>query len=410
MSTHRRSHRRLKPRIRRRTAPGTRPGTLSVAADALETKIDVIAYNHERVLEQSVRDPEELAKIIREWPVVWVNVVGLGTQQTLQAIAELFHIHPLAMEVVVNVHQRAKIEPYEDNVYCVLRMPRPTSDELTEQLSLLIGKDYVVTFQEGPGDCFQAVRERLQHEHGMRRQETRADYLAYRLIDTAVDAYFPVLEAVGDHLDELDDRAATSQGTPAFGELHGLKRELLMLRRAIWPIRDALSVLRAEATPLVTDQTRVYLRDCYDHAVQLIDLLESYRDICSDLRDFYVSAISIRMNEVMKTLTVIATIFMPLSFIASLYGMNFDTSSPWNMPELHWRWGYPLVLGVMATVAGIMLLVFKRRGWLTPTRSEEEGVGPLSRREKGLVHPHPSPLSATADLRPEGEGTKAPSP
>jgi magnesium transporter len=376
MSTHRRSRRRLKPRIRRRLAPGTKPGTLSVAADALATKIDVVAYDKQRVLEQSVRDPAELAAIVSQWATVWVNVVGLGTEETLQAIAKLFHIHPLAMEDVVNVHQRAKIEPYEDNVYCVLRMPRPTSDQLTEQLSLFLGKNYVVTFQEGPGDCLKLVRERLRHEHSMLPQEVRPDYLAYRLIDAVVDAYFPVLEDLGNHLDELDDRAAAQQGRPAFTELHGVKRELLMLRHAVWPLRDAVSILRAEVTPMVTEQTRVYLRDCHDHAIQLIDLLESYRDICSDLRDFYLSSISNRMNEVMKMLTVIATIFIPLSFIAALYGMNFDTSSPWNMPELHWRWGYPLVLGVMATVAGSMLLLFKRRGWLTPTPSEEDRDSP----------------------------------
>lgn len=384
MSTHRRSRRRLKPRIRRRSAPGTQPGTLSVAADALETRIDVIAYDRDRILEQTVHDPAKLADIIRGWPAVWVNVVGLGTEQTLLAIAQLFRIHPLALEDVVNVHQRAKIDPYEHNVYCVLRMPRPASDQLTEQLSLFLGKDYVVTFQEGPGDCFQVVRDRLKHEQSMLRQEARADYLAYRLIDAVVDAYFPVLEDIGNHLDELDDRAATGQRPPAFGELHGVKREILMLRRAVWPLRDALSVLRAEATPLVSEQTRVYLRDCYDHAVQLIDLLESYRDISSDLRDFYLSSISNRMNEVMKTLTVIATIFIPLSFIASLYGMNFDTSSPWNMPELHWRFGYPLVLAVMATIAGAMLLGFKRRGWLRPTEPDDDHDSPTANgpREK----------------------------
>lgn len=345
---------------------------MTVAADALETRIEVIAYDKDRVLEQSVRDPAELAAIVSKWPSVWVNVVGLGTETTLAAVAKLFDIHPLAMEDVVNVHQRAKVDPYDANVYCVLRMPRPTSDELTEQLSLFLGEDYVVTFQEGPGDCFALVRERLRHEQSMLRQEARADYLAYRLIDAVVDAYFPVLEAIGNHLDELDDRAAGSKGAPAFGELHGVKRELLMLRRAVWPLRDAINALRSEVTPLVTEQTRVYFRDCHDHSIQLIDLLESYRDICSDLRDFYLSSISNRMNEVMKTLTVIATIFIPLSFIAGVYGMNFDTRSPWNMPELHWRFGYPLVLGVMVTVAGGMLLWFRRRGWLRPTPSEDD--------------------------------------
>ncbi len=345
---------------------------MTVAKDALATKIDVIAYDQDRVLEKSIQNPAELATIVEKWAVVWVNVVGLGTAAMLEAVARQFHIHPLAMEDVVNVHQRAKVDPYDENVYCVLRMPQPASDQLTEQLSLFLGKSYVVTFQEGPGDCFALVRERLRHEHSLLRREARADYLAYRLIDAAVDAYFPVLEAIGNHLDELDDRATGSQDAPAFDELHGVKRELLMLRRAVWPLRDAINSLRSEVTPLVTDATRVYFRDCHDHAIQLIDLLESYRDICSDLRDFFLSSISNRMNEVMKTLTVIATIFIPLSFIAGVYGMNFDPDSPWNMPELHWRYGYLAVLGVMGTVAGGMLLWFRRRGWLRSSPAEKD--------------------------------------
>jgi magnesium transporter len=323
----------------------------------------VIAYNKDRVLEKSIKHPRDLAQIVREWPVVWVNVVGLGTEATLLNLAETFHIHALAMEDVVNVHQRAKVDPFDENIYCVLRMPDPDKDQLTEQLSLLVGKNFVLTFQEGPGDCFDLVRARLRQEHSIMRQETQPDYLAYRLVDAVVDAYFPIVERIGDRLDQLDERT-TSDGSNAFAELHRVKRELLMLRRSLWPLRDAMSALRAEETPFVTTQTRVYLRDCYDHAVQLIDLVEAYRDICGDLRDFYLSSISNRMNEVMKTLTVIATIFIPLSFIAGLYGMNFDTKSPWNMPELEWYFGYPMALGIMATVAGGMLLFFKRRGWL----------------------------------------------
>jgi magnesium transporter len=364
MSKRHGTRRRLQPRIHRRAAPGTKPGTLNIAHDALPSSIDVIAYSKDRILEKSVRQLKELTQIVHEWPVVWVNVVGLGTEATLLGLAETFQIHPLALEDVVNVHQRAKVDPFDTNIYCVFRMPEPDRDQLTEQLSLLVGKNFVVTFQEGPGDCFELVRARLRQEHSIMRRETQADYLAYRLIDAVIDAYFPIVERIGERLDELDERTSRGDGQSAFAELHRVKRELLMLRRALWPLRDALSVLRAEATPFVSDQTRVYLRDCYDHAVQLIDLLEAYRDICGDLRDFYLSSISNRMNEVMKTLTVIATIFIPLSFIAGLYGMNFDTDSPWNMPELEWYFGYPFALGLMATMAGGMLLMFKRRGWL----------------------------------------------
>jgi magnesium transporter len=189
--------------------------------------------------------------------------------------------------------------------------------------------------------------------------------LAYRLIDASIDAYFPALEAIGDHLDRLDDPDAIGHTRESFAELHVVRRELLLLRRAIWPLRDALSSLRSDTNPFVGDESRVYLRDCYDHAVQLIDLLESYRDIAGDVRDFYLSSISNRMNEIMKTLTVIATIFLPLSFIAGVYGMNFNTAaSKWNMPELNWKYGYPFALGLMLVVAIVMLLSFKRRGWL----------------------------------------------
>jgi magnesium transporter len=364
MSNHRRSRRRLKPRMRRRTAPGTRPGTLSIAPDALPTTIHVMAYDRDRLIEQAIDDPEKLRALLADWPVVWVDIVGLGNEATLRGLAKVFQIHPLALEDIVHVHQRAKMDAYEQYLYCVLRIPDPSLEQLTEQFSVILGRNYVVTFQERPGDSFDLIRAGIRAEHSTTRHGLSADYLAYRLIDAAIDAYFPVLERIGDHLDQLDDPTAVSD-TSGFSELHVVRRELLLLRRAVWPLRDMISVLRSETTPYVSDATRVYLRDCYDHAVQLIDLLESYRDIAGDVRDYYLSAISNRMNETMKTLTVIATIFLPLSFIAALFGMNFDTeASPWNMPELKWRFGYVYALLLMGVVAIGMILYFKRRGWL----------------------------------------------
>jgi magnesium transporter len=368
--------RRLKPRIRRSTAPGTRPGTVTVAPDARPTTIRVMAYDKDRVVEQAVDDPRELQAFLDKWPVVWVDVVGLGSEQVLRAIGEIFRIHPLALEDVAHVYQRAKVETYDENVYIVLRIPDPSNEQLTEQFSMFLGRNYVVTFQERPGDCFDLVRAGLRHANSVTRQGMRPDYLAYRLIDASIDAYFPVLETIGDNLDKLDDPTSVGDTNRAFAELHAVRRELLMLRRAIWPLRDGISELRSEVTPFITDTTRLYLRDCYDHAVQLIDLLESYRDIAGDVRDFYLSSISNRMNEIMKTLTVIATIFLPLSFIAGVFGMNFNTEvSPWNMPELNWRYGYPFALSLMAAVAAGMLYYFKRRGWLRgdPSREEERG-------------------------------------
>jgi magnesium transporter len=377
MATDRKHRRRMKPRIRRRTAPGAKPGTLTISPDAPQTTVRVIAYDKDRIVEQEVRDPAELQEFLGRWPVVWVDVVGLGGEETLRGIAQAFHIHPLALEDIVHVHQRAKVDDYPEHVFCTLRIPDDSNEQLTEQFSLVLGKNYVITFQERPGDCFGLIRSSLRSEHTQTRHGVSPDYLAYRLIDASIDAYFPVLEKLGDRLDQLDDSIALTGTSNGFRDLHIVRRELLLLRRAIWPLRDAISQLRAESSPYISDSTRVYLRDCYDHAVQLIDLLESYRDIAGDVRDFYLSSISNRMNEIMKTLTVIATIFLPLSFIASVFGMNFNTEvSPWNMPELNWRYGYFLALGTMAVVASAMLWYFKRRGWLTHfTESEDDRLG-----------------------------------
>jgi magnesium transporter len=324
-----------------------------------------MAYDKERVVDQKIDNPHELKDFLAKWPVVWVDVAGLGSEDKLRAIAEVFNIHPLALEDVVHLHQRAKVDAYKDSLYIVLRIPDSSEEQITEQFSLFIGKNFLLTFQERPGDCFDLVRNGLRQEQSATRQGMKPDYLAYRLIDAAIDAYFPVLETIGEHIDRLDDPDAVRHTRAAFADLHVVRRELLALRRAVWPLRDAISLLRSETTPFVTDETRVYLRDCYDHAVQLLDLLESYRDIAGDVRDYYLSSISNRMNEIMTTLTLIATIFLPLSFIAGVYGMNFDTTvSKWNMPELHWRYGYPYALGLMLIVAVGMFLSFKRRGWL----------------------------------------------
>jgi magnesium transporter len=356
--------RRLKPRVHR-SVHGEKPGTFTIQPGAYPTTIRVIAYDKEREIKQKIDDPHDLKAFLEKWPVVWVDVVGLGSEDTLRTIGEVFQMHPLALEDVVHVHQRAKVDVYENGLYIVLRIPDPSNEQLCEQFSLFLGKNFLLTFQERPGDSFDLVRSGLKIKESAARQSVLPDYLAYRLIDAAIDAYFPLLEAMGDQLDRLDDPDAVSHSRAAFSELHVARRELLILRRSVWPLRDAISQLRSEITPFITDDTRIYLRDCYDHAVQLLDLLESYREIAGDVRDYYLSSISNRMNEIMKTLTVIATIFLPLSFIAGVYGMNFDTTlSKWNMPELHWRYGYPYALGLMLVVAIGMLLWFKRRGWL----------------------------------------------
>jgi magnesium transporter len=248
----------------------------------------------------------------------------------------------------------------------------------TEQLSIFLGRKFVLTFQERPGDCFEVVRERIRKSHG-RLRVAGADYLAYALLDAVIDSYFPVADAIGDRLETLDEQLARERGLNAFRAIHELRGDLMVLRRAIRPLRDALIKLMPDPGELFSKTTQLYLRDCYDHTVQLMDVVDTYRELCSDLRDFNLSLVSNRMNDVMKVLTVIATIFIPLSFIAGVYGMNFDTTSPWNMPELSWRYGYPAALLLMAGVAGGMLWYFQWRGWLGGAADGELSGAPVER-------------------------------
>jgi magnesium transporter len=232
----------------------------------------------------------------------------------------------------------------------------------TDQMSLFLGKSFIVTFQQYPGDCFDPVRERLRKSRGsIRRAGT--DHLAYALLDAVVDAYFPVVEKYGRQLDQLDDVIDKSVSHTAVAQIHGVRQELLVLRRTVWWMRELLNSLTRDM-PLIENETRVYLRDCYDHTLQLIDVIETDRELCSDLREFHYAKLTWRTNEIMKVLTGIATIFMPLSFVTGIYGMNFDTSvSPWNMPELEWYYGYPFALGLLALVATGFLTWMRSRGW-----------------------------------------------
>jgi magnesium transporter len=346
--------------------PGTRPGSVQSPADAPRPRIHAIGYSTTDIDESDITDVKQIPPLLAKWPVVWINVDGLGDAKTIRQIGDLFGLHDLVLEDVVNVFQRAKVEPFDDYVYVVVRMPNGGHDHPTEQISLFFGSNFVLTFQEHVGDPFDPIRTALRNPDSRMRKGCAADYLAYRIIDTLVDSYFPLLEQFGDELDRLDDAITRSLDQEVFNGIHRVKSELVLLRRAAWPLREAIHQLSQETTtPLISDTTRVFWRDCYDHAIQVIDLVESYREICADLRDFYLSSVSNRMNEIMKVLTVIATIFIPLGFIAGLYGMNFHPeASPWNMPELSWRWGYPFAIGMMGFVAVGMLVFFWRRGWI----------------------------------------------
>jgi magnesium transporter len=328
----------------------------------------VLAYSPDEIVEESVTRVDRIPDFLGKYPVTWINVDGLGDVATIRALGELFDLHPLALEDVVHVHQRAKVEPFEKQLFLVARMVKMEKQLETEQVSFFIGPNYLLTFQERAGDCFEPVRERIRTSSG-RVRRVGTDYLAYALLDTVIDSYFEVVDAFADRLETLDDEISLGRGRDINDRIHDARNELLLLRRAVRPHRDAVGQLIRDEHPLIHDETRVFLRDCYDHTVQLIDLLEVYRETCAGLRDYHLSLLSGRMNEVMKVLTIIATIFMPLGFIAGVYGMNFDPKLPGNMPELEWPFGYVFALGLMLIAAGGMVFYFWRQGWLGPGQS-----------------------------------------
>jgi len=271
-------------------------------------------------------------------------------------------MHRLALEDVVNLGQRAKLEIYEDHVFIVMRIPA-IPPETSEQISAFLGEGYVLTFQERPGDCFEPVRERIRDGKGRIRHKG-PDYLAYALADAVVDSHFPVLDRLADQLDHLENEVFSSPEKDTVQRIQELKAELRDLWRAARPHRDLLNAMMHDETPFITEGAAVYLRDVLDHATQVMDLADSYREAAADLLGAYLSSVSNRMNEVMKILTIIAAVFIPLSFIAGLYGMNFDPEvSPWNMPELGWTYGYPFALSIMLACAVVMLAYFWRKGW-----------------------------------------------
>jgi magnesium transporter len=365
----RRAHRKLGGirtlyRLERRTPPGSAPGTLVVNPEAAKPHVTLIRYGPDEIDEQEIADVAALKDVAGKSPVTWVNIEGLGDIELIGRIGEIFGLHRLALEDVVNVHQRPKVEEYEGHAFIVARMALGPGSPETEQIAMFLGDNFVLTFQERVGDCFDPIRDRLRHRKG-RLRGAGADYLAYALLDAVIDNFFPVLEAYGERLEEIETAVMAEPEPEDVGRLHELKRDLLTVRRAIWPQREMINALTREQVSQISYTTQPYLRDCYDHLIQLIDVLETYREIASGLVDVYLSSVSAKLNEIMKVLTIIATVFIPLSFIASVYGMNFDTKiSPWNMPELGWRYGYPFSLAVMAAIVVVLLLWFRRRGWM----------------------------------------------
>jgi len=356
--------------------PGAMPGTLSIEDDAPPPVITLIDYAEDNAIRLMLDTPEECIPYLDSESISWVDVKGLGSEEVLQRLGQVFSLHPLVLEDIVNVPQRPKVEEHPDQLLIIARMVTLRDSGhgfVSEQVSFILSHHYLLSVQEEPEyDCFGPVQERIRLNKGNIRKQG-PDFLAYSLVDAIIDGFFPVLEAYGEALEELEEEVVAQPNRQTLEKIHGIKRELLSLRRAIWPQRDAINSLIRDGSPLVSEEVRLYLRDCYDHTVQVIDMVETYREIASSLMDVYLSSVSNRMNEVMKLLTVISSIFIPLTFIAGVYGMNFNTAtSPLNMPELNWYWGYPLCLLVMGTVAGGLIVYFYKRGWFENFSGAEE--------------------------------------
>lgn len=359
-----RTHQKLSVELRRDIGLGDPTATKAGAQGG--TTIDVIAYGPEGYIERRMSSANELKVLVDMSPVLWVNVEGLSNPKLIYEVGALFHVHELTLEDVINVHQRAKVEQYEKHIFVVARMVLPDAQATeTEQLGVVVGSNFILTFQEKTGgDCLNPVRERIRHNIGIVRKET-PDYLMYLILDATIDGYFPVLENMGESLEELETEILEHRSRDTPSRVHLMKRDLLMLRRCIWPMRDAVNSLIRDPFPLIKDSTRLYLRDCYDHNIRVIDLLETYREIGSGLMDLYLTSISNRMNEVMKVLTVITTLFIPPTFVAGVYGMNFNPQkSPFNMPELEWYWGYPFALSMMGLLVLALALYLNYRGMI----------------------------------------------
>jgi len=353
--------------VKRYHPPGTPPGTLLPAAAGAAAHIRRLEYDAGQCREIPVRSPDDCAPR-REAPLVtWIHVQGTPTPTQLKRLGQCYGLHPLALEDVQNTGQRPKFDPLPEHYFLIAALPRLSGDEIhLDQISCFLGANWLVTFATGDEDPFEPVRKRLLTESSLIRGYP-AGYLLYAVLDLVIDAGFPVLERIGERIESVEQAVLEKPDRSVVAAIHRLRRDLLMLRRMLWPQRDLVSALLREDDDLIDAHTATYLRDCHDHAIQVMDLLENYRDMVTSLMDIYLSSLSYRMNDVMRTLTVIATIFMPLTFIAGVYGMNFGNgnpdASPFAMPELNWYLGYPLVLLVMAATAGAMVLYFKRKGW-----------------------------------------------
>lgn len=351
--------------------PGTSPGSLELLAeeaniDAPLAKVSLMRYNKKGCIEErhdmtiaECRSPEA-----NTTDVTWLHLQGLPTPGQLETLGHIFELHPLALEDVFHREARAKTEAYGSYQFIVLNYVHRTHENTLTigQINFFSSKNYLISISENQDDAFDIIRQRIRGVSSICTQG--ADYLLYTLIDVIVDSGFPLLEKLGDELELLEDKILDDPNRETRNRIHYAKRELVLMRRAWWPQREVIAKLMHDNEQFLSETTRLYMRDCYDHCVIIIDFVETYREMAHSMLDIYLSAVSQRMNDIMKALTIIATIFLPLTFITGLYGMNFDTSNPWNMPELHWRFGYIYVLAVMIVTVIGMLIYFRRKRWL----------------------------------------------
>ncbi len=350
---------------KKHTQVGARPGTLVISKEAPPPRITSIHFSETTHRASTVDSVEELTEAFNEEEITWVDIQGFGDRSVMRKLGTIFSLHPLLMEDVVNVPQRPKSEPYDDQLLVIVRMVRlekgdgsaePTVD--MEQVSMVIAKNYLITFQEKHGDILDPVRKRLLANKGIIRKRG-ADYLAYVIADTIIDGYYPVLEVVGDRLEALEGSVIDNPSPAVLSELNSLKNQLINLRRAIWPQREAINELVRGDHKLISEEVGVYLRDTYDHCIQTSEVAEMYREMVTGLMNTYLSSVANRTNEVMKVLTIMASIFIPLTFMAGIYGMNFE-----NMPELKYQHSYTILWIAMLSVTIGMLLFFWRKGWI----------------------------------------------
>jgi len=354
--------------------PGTAPATLTphlVDGKAIPPTMTLFEYDEHGSEERKLERVEEAFHCFDNDKVSWINIDGLGDVEVLRKLGERFNLHPLALEDVLNVGQRPKVEHYEGYIFIVMEMIYLNQEQEVrgEQVSMFLGKNFLITVQEeAETDAFEPVRQRIRSGRGWIRK-MKCDYLAYALLDSVIDHYFPVLENVGSVIEEIENTMVEKPSRDCLLSLHDYKRTLLQMRRFVWPAREVTTALMHEETGIVRPETKVFLRDCYDHTVQVMDLVESYRDVVSGLMELYLSSIGMRTNEIMRVLTVMSSIFIPLTFIAGVYGMNFasadgDRQMPLNMPELHSPYGYVGVWITMIVIAVGQILFFKHKKWL----------------------------------------------